>query len=218
MFEKFQQLTTAVKLTVILGGLSVVIGVILLIVLGIQSGTTGDKVAPEDTPRPASTETTEPEPAPTETKTEQEAIDDNIEAKVAELLADPRYTDEDKTAAYERAAEGYMAYCHILSTESNEQREARLKPYFVSTFNEYDKQYADILATTQECVLGSSVPVSITPEGDIVVGLSYEQARITDGEGHVGEKYGTATMTKENGIWVITEVTTSEVGPETGAV
>lgn len=157
MIEKFQQLPLVTKVVVLVGGLSVIIGLLALVYFALNPANTPVAPAPTNAPAsPAPEDTADPNnpivnpddpdeqlPLPGSTGTPTPSATPAVPYdngaliimrpdKQAEIESAWGLAPEDIKAGYQVANDGYFQYCSVKNAEAPEARASRLTPFFTS--------------------------------------------------------------------------------------
>lgn len=157
MIEKFQQLPLVTKIVVLVGGLSVVIGLLALVYFALNPANTPAAPAPTNAPaspapedpanpnnpvvNPDDPDAPLPQPGssgtPTPSATPIPPYDDGALIIMrpddqAAIESTWGLAPEDIKAAYQVANDGYFQYCAVKNAEAPEGRAGRLTPFFTS--------------------------------------------------------------------------------------
>lgn len=181
MIEKFQQLPLVTKVVVLVGGLSIIVGLLALVYFALNPANTPTAPAPTNAPASPTTEdpdnpvgdptdpnATLPQPGttgtPTPTATPVPPYDNGAMIimrpdKQAGIEAAWGLAPEDIKAAYQVANDGYFQYCIVKNTETSEARMSRLTAFFspegLASANDPLLAYT---AQDRDCHLGGVYP------------------------------------------------------------
>jgi uncharacterized membrane protein len=172
MFDQFREFSSGLRIAIFAALAAVLIGVFILV--GVLA-TGGVKPNPKSTTssqvkdqNPPSSSTPNPVTSHPTTAAQNRAI---AEA----FAANPTYTAAQKQSLELTAWNDYKQYCLVTSTETNDQREARLQPYFVPGAYTQNRYNIPPLMTGRECVMTSVTPQSINKDGTVSLYVSFQQ-------------------------------------------